>query len=194
MSGKGGGKGGGKGMKYIKQTPAFLQKMLGNNPEEEGIEAAIRKRGERENEDRSDNEDEKPQVVDEANAVLSKERRKQEAISAKKGMHIFKQASASERFQDSAFERVKAHEEAELRMEAEKRRREEQAQGASSSGAVAGAGEATEAGAPGKIVFNPKAKRAGDSGKERRKRMKDIAGVSRAGAVKNASLLSFDDE
>ena len=118
MSGKGGG-GGGKGkggMTFTRQIPNFLKKMQ-ETSQEDGIAGALKrhreKGGDDERSDRSEDEDERPLVVDAEDAMTSKQRRKGEAVDerAGRGSLHFKN-SAKDRFNESAARRVQEAEEA----------------------------------------------------------------------------------
>ena len=115
MSGKGGGKGKG-GMTFTRQIPNFLQKMQ-ENAHEDGIAGALKrhreKGGDEERSDRSDDEEERPLVVDAEDAMTSKQRRKNEVVDerAGRGSLVFKN-SAKDRFTESAARRVQEAEEA----------------------------------------------------------------------------------
>lgn len=133
--------------------------------------------GRAENEDREDRDDEAPQVVDAELALTSKERRKLEAkprSAAAGGSLSFKgdDNSAAGRFRESAYVAVVAA--------------EESGGGASSSAAAEGEPGAAP---PSRVVF-----KAAPIGSKPKKRKPGAGGVPAARAVKNAKLLSFDEE
>lgn len=173
----GGGKGKIGNLSYERQVPAFLQK-LSAKADDEGIEGAIRRHAAREEreglaEEREDNEDEAPLVVDSLDAMTAKERRKLESGK----MSLFKgDTSAAAKFQDSAHAR---HAEWEAQ-EARKRSAEERA-------------AEEEAARKGGVVFSSSGKAAAQA-KKRSKANKAQAGGVGAKAVRNVGLLSFDEE
>ena len=173
----------GNGMTFTKATPNFLAKMANAVADDAGgIEGALRRRAERaENSDREDGEDEAPIVVDAAEALTSKERRKLEAApgSSKGGSLRFKgeDKSAASKFKESAhdhvMERARAEEEAARQREAEEA-------------------------AGGRVVFSAggasKRDSAGSSKKKRSLTNAATMGAPKAKAVKNTKLLSFDQD
>lgn len=181
MGDRGGGKGKGKmgNLSYERQIPAFLQK-LSDTEEKEGIEGAIKRHAAREEreglaDDREDNEEETPLVVDSLDAMTAKERRKLESGSSKSS--IFKgDTSAAAKFQDSAHAR---HAEWEAQ-EARKRSAEQSA-------------AEDEAARKGGVVFSSSGKAVAQA-KKRSKANKGQSGGVGAKAVRNVGLLSFDEE
>ena len=169
MSGKGKGKG---GMTFTRQIPDFLRKMQ-ENSQEDGIAGALKRHreqnGDSDPEDKSDAEDERPQVVDHADALTSKQRRKDDAAAdkvARQGGSLSFKNSAGDRFQESAASKVR---------EAE----------AAAAAAAAASESADAAAADGSHVF----------AKVKKKKKATSTGAK---AVKNEKLLSFamddDDE
>ena len=178
----------GGGMSFNKAMPNFMAVMAGGSgaaPDLGGIEGAMQRHAQREREerpDREDNEDEAPLVVDEVDALTSKERQKLEGGGKKHsgGSLKFKdETSAAAKFSESAHDFV---------AEAEERRRAEQAEA-----------EAEAEAAGGKIVFKSSAKAASSSSSSSSKRKLgaeagELKKAPKAKAVKNAKLLSFDAE
>jgi len=169
MSGKGKGNGKMGGLTFTKQVPNFLAK-FGGAPDE-GIEGALRRHADRDGEldDRSDAEDEKPQVVEAAD-LLPKRGKDRTASGRKAELFKSKDATAS-RFAESAFKRV-----AEAAMEA-----------AAPEAAGDSANESV-----GKHVFQTK-----NVSLKKKRRPSPLDGkVLGAKKIKNAAMLSFteDDE
>mmetsp|Transcript_23956 Transcript_23956/g.50842 ORF Transcript_23956/g.50842 Transcript_23956/m.50842 type:complete len:161 (-) Transcript_23956:178-660(-) len=152
------------GMTFVRQVPDFVKKMQRGAPEE-GIAGALKRHRERpEPEERSDTEEERPQVVEGSEAMTSKQRRKEEALVEKlerRGGSLTFANSAKDRFKDSAARRGQ---EAEAKAAEAKEEAEEPA---------AGVGH----------VFSSA---TGAKGKGKRK------ATTGAKAVKNDKLLSFD--
>lgn len=158
------GKSVGGGMTYTRQIPNFLQAMAAKD--DSGIDGAVR-RAEKmpEREEREDNEEERPVVVDEEDAVVhSKAKGKAGGSLRFKG----DEASAASKFCESAFERV---------MQAER----EQAAPPPPSDAIAEAS--------GKMVFS-----SAGAAKAKKRKADRAGGVSAGKALKNTKLLSFEEE
>eukprot|EP00967_Tisochrysis_lutea_P074936 scaffold100791_cov27-Tisochrysis_lutea.AAC.1 len=162
---EGGGRGRLAGLRVTKPVPKFLRQF---QPDEGGIEVALRRHAEPPHEDeRPELEDEAPQIVDELDALPSKQRTKR--IAGREGSLRFKgdDNSASAKFVDSAFSRI-AH------FELHQKDRP--------------AVDAANDGSKGPHVFSKKIEK-------KRKVARD--GFPTAKAVKNPGLLSFavdDDE
>ena len=176
--------------------PNFLAQMAGGSssaPQLHGIEEAVHRHAEREQrDDREDNDDEAPLVVDEADAQTSKERRKKEknevtsdGVCSGGSLKFKDENRAAARFVDSAH----------LRVMDEERRRVEVAERVTVSEA-AGA-EAAAAGK--KVLFKAGASSSAQqqrklkSGK-RSRLLNDGDLAAKAKAVKNSKLLSFEEE
>jgi hypothetical protein len=155
---------------FTRQIPNFLQSM--SQRDDTGIDGAIRRHAERaEPEEREDNDDEKPIVVSEVEALTSKQRKGSEAAASKSnGSLRFKNDSVASRFQESAHERVLAAEAAQDAAQAE------DAQGSTES----------------RHVFSATSTKRGSSSSAKKRKSTD--GVVGAKALKNKSLLSFDDD
>ena len=99
------------GLTYTRQVPAFLQKM--QEQDQDGIAGALKKReGQEEREERSDNEEERPQVVDATEAMTAKERKQHGSDSrAAAATGLFKGDDTASKFSDSAHARHQAWEE-----------------------------------------------------------------------------------
>ena len=174
------------GMTFTRQIPDFLAKM--QQGDSSGIEGALRKRRERlggdddDLPDRPEAEDEAPLMVDAADALTAKERRKLEApaarVTVRGGSLTFKGdgSSAADRFRASAYDAEVAAEQA--------------------AAAAAAAAEAEAAAAGGKLVFKKREHGAVEAAEGKRKQKQKLpgGGAPAAKAVKNRSLLSFDDE
>ena len=170
------------GMTYTRQVPNFLAKMQ-QAAMPDGIEGALKRRalerGDEEPEDRSEDEEERPVVVGEADALTSKQRRQDAAGAAREeargGTLKFKRAeSTAGRFEDSAAKRVRLAEEAQAAAAAES-----EAQAAVPTDS---AGHTFSAGA------------ASKKPKEEKKKLKRAGAGVGAKAVKNAKLLSFEED
>jgi hypothetical protein len=176
MSGKGGGKGG--GLTFTKQMPKFLQSM--REQDDDGIAGALKRHREKHGDDnepadRSDEEDERPVVVDEEEGLTAKQRRRLDAHESRGGSLRFKD-SAKDKFQESAAQRVAAAEEAAaLQQQAE---------------AEAEAEAADAAAAAGGHVFHAKASSKAEAKQPKRK----LPGSVGAKAVRNEKMLSFSAE
>eukprot|EP00308_Calcidiscus_leptoporus_P023647 CAMPEP_0119376514 /NCGR_PEP_ID=MMETSP1334-20130426/40118_1 /TAXON_ID=127549 /ORGANISM="Calcidiscus leptoporus, Strain RCC1130" /LENGTH=163 /DNA_ID=CAMNT_0007395081 /DNA_START=27 /DNA_END=518 /DNA_ORIENTATION=+ len=92
---------------YTKQVPNFLATFGGGGgASDEGIAGALRRHKD-EAEDRSDAEDEKPQVVEAEDAMATRDRSRGPTGQASS---LFKsQGLAGDRFADSAYKRVREH-------------------------------------------------------------------------------------
>lgn len=183
-----GGAGGGGGLNFTKQMPNFLAAMAnggGAAPDVGGIEGALARdeaRRREPSEDRSDGEDEAPTVVDEADALTAKERKKLESKpsgSRVGGSLRFKdEASAAAKFAESAYSHVAA---------------EEQRRAEAAAHAAQAAAEEAEASAGGHVFKAGAAQQSKLKGGGKRK-ADAASGVPKVKAVKNAKLLSFDEE
>jgi len=192
--GGGGGSGKGGGFTFTKQMPNFMAIMAGGGatPDLGGIEGALQRHAKQEGErgepsEREDGDDEGPLVVDAAEALTAKERRKLEAkpAGARLGGSLrFKEGdtSAAAKFTDSAHERVQA----------EAQRQAEEAERALAREAEAQA----EAAAAGKAhVFKGATAAKKSTGVKRKVGATASSGaMPKVQAVKNAKLLSFEDE
>jgi len=173
MDGGGGQKPGKLGnLRATKPVPNFLKQF--HQPEEGGIEEALRKHQERgDPEDRPEEEDDGPLVVEALEALPSKQRAR--AMGKNGGSLSFKgDNSAAARFVDSAFKRVAEHDlpAAEAPKEAE----DEAGEGVTGSHVFAAARSRSKA--------------------EKKRRAPPRDSLPAAKAVKNPGLLSFaaDDE
>lgn len=185
------------GFSYTRDAvmPNFMQIMSGGGakPNLGGIEGALqrhaekeRERGERERDEREDKDDEAPLVVDAADALTAKERAKLEGKprSHSGGSLKFKEGdtSAAAKFTESAYERVTA--EAARRAEAERA-----AANAKAEEVAAASGKAHLFNASGALGAQQKLKHAG-----KRKAGAEAGAAPKAKAVKNAKLLSFEED
>ena len=168
--------------------PNFLAQMTGKSehaPQSDGIEGALQRHaGIEDREEREDDEDEAPLVVDEAEALTAKERRKFEAkpgSSRSGGSLKFKDDddSAAAKFTESAHDRVMA----------EERRRAE----AEREAAAEAEGEAEAAAAGKKVLFKAGGVSQQLKSGSKRSKLDASSGAPRAKAVKNTKLLSFDE-
>jgi hypothetical protein len=150
-------------LKVTKPTPNFLRHF---QPEESGIAAALRQREREAPAAESHDEDEQPQIVDEVDAMPSKERTR--AAASKGGSLRFKgdDTSAAAKFVDSAHLRV-----------AQQQKKEEEA------APEEAAGEST-----GSHVFAGARRRVGAKQKAPQGKL------PAAKAVKNPGLLSFSTD
>ena len=179
MSGKGGPPKLGGGMVYTRQIPNFLQKM--QQQDDTGIEGAMKRAAAKpEREEREDNDEEAPVIVSDADASMGK---KSKGQSSGGSLHFKgEDRSAVSKFRESAHERVRLQEAA--------------AAAASASVSSGDAdGGASASGGSQKIVFN-------SSAAQKKRKQPDATDKSglvgaakpKAKAVKNKSLLSFDEE
>ena len=180
----------GGGMQFTRAVPNFLGMMAGPSgqaPDVGGIEGALqreRERGAKEPEDREDNDEEAPVVVDAAEALTEKERRKLGKMS---GSLSFKgdDTAPAAKFRESAHSRV---------AEAEEQRRQKAAEQAAADEAAAAES--------GKVVFRPGAaaaeRKAAEPkpGKAGKRKLGGGADGSKVGAkaLKNTKLLSFAED
>ena len=182
------------GLNFTKAVPNFMAMMAGGSDSAAadvgGIEGAVRRHEAKQQSrdaygdgDREEGEDEAPVVVDEAEALTAKERRKLEAKPASHrtgGSLRFKdESSAAAKFTDSAHSRVLADEER-CAQDGEMARAAEAADEAAA--AAAGKAHLFKAGAQ-----QPKLMGSG-------KRKVGAAKTPKAKAVKNAKLLSFAED
>ena len=159
------------GLTYTRQVPAFLQKM--QEQDQDGIAGALKKReGQEEREERSDNEEERPQVVDATEAMTAKERKQHGSDSrAAAATGLFKGDDTASKFSDSAHARHQAWEE-----QRHKRTSDEAADGSAEAPAADG----------GRPMFAAPAKK--------KKKKVAAGGVGASKAVRNTGLLSFGDQ
>ena len=172
-------------MNFTKAMPNFLAVMAGGGsaPDVGGIEGALQRHAQREREveDREDDEDEAPLVVDAAEALTAKERRKLEGAHSGASLRFKDDKSAAAKFVDSAHEHI---------VTAEQRQAE-----AAEKAAKAEAEAEAEAAASGKAhLFKAGAVRPPKLGGKRKEAAAGALVAPKAKAVKNAKLLSFDEE
>ena len=185
------------GLNFTKEMPNFLAVMSGGSgaaPDLGGIEGALQRHAQREHgeQDREDNEEEAPLVVDASEALTAKERRKLEAkpAGARSGGTLkFKgdEASSAAKFAESAYERVAAEEAQQAEAVERLRVAEAEAEAEAAMSGKAHLFKAVGASASAQQKLKGKRKHGGA----------EAAGAlapPRAKAVKNAKLLSFDEE
>ena len=170
----------GGGMSFTKAVPNFMAVMAGGSgtaPELGGIEGAMQRHAQREERpDRDDDEAEAPLVVDEADALTSKERQKLLHGKPRTGgtLRFKDETSAAAKFSESAHDKM---------AEAEERQRVEEA-----------AAEAEAEAAGGKIVFKSKGSSSSSSSSSSKRKLSAEGKAPKPKAIKNAKLLSFEEE
>ena len=192
-----GDKKGSAGLNFTKEMPNFLAVMTGGSgaaPDLGGIEGALQRHARKEDgeQDREDNEEEAPLVVDASEALTAKERRKLEAkpAGARAGGSLkFKgdESSSAAKFAESAFERVAAEEAQQVEAVERLRAAEAEAEAEAAMSGKAHLFKAGGASASAQQKLKGKRKHGGAEGG-------GAVAPPRPKAVKNAKLLSFDED
>lgn len=166
-------------MQYSKGAmPNFLAKMAAGSSQDavakkmDGIEGALKRKAEHNPEDREDRDDEAPQVVDDAFAVLSKKERRAVDPQERGGSLRFKDtASAAAKFTESADRKIISEQQDER-------------------GEDGNSGRDVDS-ASGRVIFNAGAAAAASSAAARQK---GEAGKKKVKKLNNTKLLSFETE